>query len=912
MTFCVQLQSPSGWPSNKFSVKVDCNQFTPPSTAPPEIRRAFSALGTLNDGSTMTLSSNALSAPEGGDVTFTVSASPVPPVDTPVIVSVTEEMGEGADRVAREQFLTLVIKAFESSASQTIIAYSDDDALSDGTLVAQIVVGEGYTLGDPSRVTLPLLDDDASTPVVSVSAAAGGTEGESVTFTVTASPAPAADLAVSVTVATTGDLGYGPLPTSVTIPTSGSATVTIATTDDDVDEPDGSVTLTLNAGSDYTVGAPSTETAHVADNDAPVVEEQTGYTVDPDVVARVRELASQTQHGAAHVNRWNRVLLAFGEHDGTGVTGGPMTAAQAQDMADRHSSPVWDEVVAELTALEAASAQTPPPPPTPEVSISAGSGITEGGDAVFTVTASPAPSANLAVSVTVSQSGDYGAATGQRTVTIPTTGSVTLTVGTTDDDADETDGSVTATVNAGSGYTVSSSQGAATVSVSDNDDAPTPVVSVSAGSGVTEGGDAVFTVTANPAPASSLAVSVTVSQSGDYGATTGKRTVTVPTTGSATLTVGTTDDNADEADGSVTATVDAGSGYTVSSTQGAATVAVADNDDAPTPVVSITGGSGITEGGDAVFTVTASPAPASNLAVSVTVSQSGDYGAATGKRTVTVPTTGSATLTVGSTDDSTDETDGSVTATVNAGSGYTVSSSQGAATVAVSDNDATPVVSVSAGGGVTEGGDAVFTVTASPAPAADLAVSVTVSQSGDYGATTGKRTVTVPTSGSATLTVGTTDDNADEADGSVTATVNAGSGYTVSSTQGAATVGVADDDDAAPEVEITVTVEDASAVEGDVLEFRVVLSAASAEEIRVRWYTAPAYHLLDDRAHRSDYQTTEGELVFKPGVTELTGEVWLEQDEDEEPDEYFAVEAYLPGSLVSPDAVGTMTIVDDD
>ena len=74
--------------------------------------------------------------------------------------------------------------------------------------------------------------------------------------------------------------------------------------------------------------------------------------------------------------------------------------------------------------------------------------------------------------MTVSASGDYGASTGQRTVTIPTTGSVTFTVGTTDDSTDETDGSVTATVNAGSAYTVSSTQGAATVSVSDNDDAP--------------------------------------------------------------------------------------------------------------------------------------------------------------------------------------------------------------------------------------------------------------------------------------------------------------------------------------------------------------------------------------------------------------------------------------------------------
>ncbi len=952
---------------------------------------------------------------------------------------------------------------------------------------------------------------NTSVPVISVTADGNVTEGGDATFTVSANPAPAADLDVSVTVSQSDDSGISLEQRTVTIPTAGYATLTVATTNDEVDEPDGSVTVTVDASAnlDYRVSSSQgTAVVVVSDDDG-------GYTVNQGTIARVKELASQTQHGAAHVNRWNRVLLAFGEHDGTGVTGGPMTAAEAQDMADNHSSPVWDLVVVELTALEAAAAQTPPPPPTPEVSISAGSGVTEGGDAAFTVTASPAPTANLDVSVTVSQSGDYGAATGQRTVTVPTTGSVTLTVATTDDTTDETDGSVTATVNAGSGYTVSSTQGAATVAVSDdaastrvvsvsagsgiteggdatftvsanpapaanldvsvtvsqsgdygattgqrtvtvptsgsatftvgttddstdetdgsvtatvnagsgytvsstqgaatadvadNDDPvveeqtgytvdpdvvarvrelasqtqhgtahvnrwnrvllafgehdgtgvtggpmtaaqaqdmadrhsspvwdlvvaeltaleaasaqtppppPTPEVSISAGSGITEGGDATFTVTASPAPAADLAVSVTVSQSGDYGAATGQRTVTIPTTGSATLTVGTTDDTTDETDGSVTATVNAGSGYTVSSTQGAATVGVSDNDDAPTPVVSVTAGSGVTEGGSASFTVSASPAPAANLAVSVTVSQSGDYGATTGKRTVTVPTTGSATLTVGTTDDDADETDGSVTATVNAGSGYTVSSTQGAATVGVSDNDdaPTPVVSVTAGSGVTEGGSASFTVSASPAPAANLAVSVTVSQSGDYGATTGKRTVTVPTTGSATLTVGTTDDDADETDGSVTATVNAGSGYAVSSSQGAATVGVADNDDAAPEVEISVTVEDASAVEGDVLEFRVALSAASTEEIRVQWYTAPAYHLLDDRAHRSDYQTTEGELVFKPGVTELTGEVWLEQDEDEEPDEYFAVEAFLPGSLVSPDAVGTMTIVDDD
>lgn len=78
-----------------------------------------------------------------------------------------------------------------------------------------------------------------------------------------------------------------------------------------------------------------------------------GYTVKAQVIADVKALAAQTQHGFQHVNRWNRVLWAFGEHDGTGVAGGAMTAAQAQQMAAAHSSPVWDDVVTELTNLEA-------------------------------------------------------------------------------------------------------------------------------------------------------------------------------------------------------------------------------------------------------------------------------------------------------------------------------------------------------------------------------------------------------------------------------------------------------------------------------------------------------------------------------------------------------------------------------
>ena len=133
---------------------------------------------------------------------------------------------------------------------------------------------------------------------------------------------------------------------------------------------------------------------------------------------------------------------------------------------------------------------------------------------------------------------------------------------------------------------MSSTSGAATVSVSD-DDLPPPQASITAGSGVTEGGNAVFTITVSPAPAAALTVNLNVSQSGAYiGASdAGSKTVTVPTSGSATYTVATVDDAVDEADGSVKVTLNAGTGYAVSSTSGAATVSVSDDEEPEFPAV---------------------------------------------------------------------------------------------------------------------------------------------------------------------------------------------------------------------------------------------------------------------------------------------------------------------------------------
>ncbi len=843
-------------------------------------------------------------------------------------------------------------------------------------------------------------------PEVSITAGASVTEGGNAEFTVTATPAPQADLPVSVTVSQSGDFGASVGQQTVTIPTTGSATLTIATSDDSTDETDGSVTATVNTGSGYTVSSSqSAGTVAVSDNDAapaptgPVLDAQlesdvrsyaaethhgtlhvnrwkrvleafgleqysdlepttldearvhvdigrprwipvlahmialdavnpqptltppSNPQVDAQVLATARSKAGETHHGAKHANRWKRVLEAFGDADYPNIE--PITAAGAQVYANIWSG--WTPIAAQLRLIEASATTNPPPviptvvippvviPPTPEVNILSSSGGSEGATVSFTISANPAPSANLNVGISVVTTGDFGYGSIPSSVTIPTSGSFTLSITTTDDSVDESDGSVSLTLNSGNGYTVGS-LGSESVNVTDDDVTvapvvvPDPVVSISAGADITEGGNVEFTVTASPSPSAALPVSVTISQNGDFGASTGSRTVTIPTSGSITLSIATSDDSTDESDGSVTATVNSGSGYTVSSSQSSGTVAVSDNDVPPTPVVSISAGNAVTEGGNVEFTVTASPRPTGDLDVEVTISQSGDFGASTGSRTVTIPTSGSITLSIATSDDSADESDGSVTATLVDGAAYDLGSSK-TGTVAVSDNDVTPVVSISAGNAITEGGNVEFTVTASPSPTSNLPVSVTVSQSGDFGATTGSRTVTIPTSGSATLTIATSDDSADESDGSVTATVNTGNGYTVSSSQGAGTVDVSDNDDAPPTQQLPeVSVADASDIEGSwYLAFVVTLSEASDETVTVEY---------DIRAGTAtngvDYAIGNLKVIFWPGWTWAHAGVNIYDDSRREADETLTLILTEADGAVITDGTATGTILDDD
>ncbi len=823
-------------------------------------------------------------------------------------------------------------------------------------------------------------------PEVSISAAAGRiTEGEDATFTVTVEPAPDAPLDVKVHVvapaAAGGVVNRQHLGTrTVNVGTTGSATFTIPTVDDASWDANGMLGATVDFGDGYRRSAfGSFASVNIANNDLP-----------PPPPVQLKGISDTTAtiawkpqgDGATYLVVWHKA------HSGIPVLTEVTTTETQYEITGLDPGSYYTvSVLAGGTQLRVMTVKTlaagaapktftvdfeTPDPNTsvPVISVTADGDVTEGAPASFTVTANPAPDADLDVSVTVAAEGDYGAAVGQRTVTIPVAGHVTVTVATTDDQDGEAGGSVTVTVDAdadGGDYLVSPTQGAATVAVADDDgpdysdyqtvvdllidvrDNPpntrmrnnaahiykwnrvlaaighptsvpampaseihdnaarwpdsafhaasvyltsleqprgqgqqqTPEISISAGGGVTEGGDAVFTLTAGPAPAADLDVTVTVTQSGDYGATTGQRTVTVPTSGAVTFTVATTDDQADETDGSVTATLNAGSDYTVSATQGAATVAVADNDDPPRT------GTDYQTVVNTLIKVRDNPPNTRMRNNPAHILKWNRVLAAIGYDS------GETAMPASEIHDNAAKWPHSP---FKAASDY-LRSQEG-------QGQQQPEVNISGGSAVSEGGSVSFTLTASPAPTALLDVSVTISVTGDFGVTAGTRTVTIPTSGSATLTLATTDDQADEADGTVTATLATGSGYTIGS-QSSQTADVADNDDPPPMAVPVVNIAGGGGVtEGDAASFTLTASPAPASNLSVRVTVTAS----------GDYGITTGtRTVTVPASGTATFTVATSSDQTDEADGSVTV-TLIDGTTydLGTSKTATVAVADDD
>ena len=347
---------------------------------------------------------------------------------------------------------------------------------------------------------------------------------------------------------------------------------------------------------------------------------------------------------------------------------------------------------------------------------------------------------------------------------------------------------------------------------------PTPVITISSSGGdrITEGGTAYFVITANPPPTSPITVNIGVTETGQFGA---NGAVTVAITRARTeYAITTSDDETDEDDGSVAATVQTGSGYTVGGTASSATVEVTD-DDAPEPDSESNGIPQDSSTGTSEQTADQVPEPPLEKYAALVKSFYDRITARSGHGDGPAGGWNKRFLKAMGHPEYVDYPQDAVTAAraqelydhggpgantawagtveaINYANNYTPPTPTPSPTPTPTPTP-TPVVSISGGSDVVEGAAVSFTLSVSPAPTAALPVTVAITSSGAYGVSTGSQTVTVPTSGTKAFTVATTGDDVDEPDGSVTATVGGGADYDVGAAS-TATVAVADDDDPPP------------------------------------------------------------------------------------------------------------------
>ncbi|MDE0278418.1 MAG: hypothetical protein OYH76_21185 [Defluviicoccus sp.] len=459
-----------------------------------------------------------------------------------------------------------------------------------------------------------------------------------------------------------------------------------------------------------------------------------------------------------------------------------------------------------------------------------------------------------------------------------------------------------------------------------------PVLTLAGGPAVTEGTAATFTVTATPAPAEGETLLVNIGVADAPGAdflaadVEGENGFWEFAGGAATrtFTLATVPDTVDEPSGPVTVTIRPRSGnpktYTVGDPASASVTVNDDDDTAAVPTVTVSAGSAVTEGAGAEFTVSAAPAPTADLTVHLTVADdaASDFVASTdeGAKTVVIGANqASATYTVDTEDDSTDEANGAVAVTVAASKAtpadYAVGT-QASASVTVNDDDpppATPTVRLSASAySASEGDAASLTVHIAPRRGAATALGLTCAHgtaaAGDYAAC--PASVTIPANAAAhTFTVQTTEDTTAEPDETFTVTLATAPAGVAIGSPATATVTITDDD-----AEPVVTIAPGDAVtEGTAATFTVTASRASASAlpVSVTVAEAPGANFLastDERTHT---------VTLAAGETSKVLTVATSPDNDDEPNGPVTATladgtGYAPGTP----ATASVAVADDD
>ena len=554
--------------------------------------------------------------------------------------------------------------------------------------------------------------------------------------------------------------------------------------------------------------------------------------------------------------------------------------------------------------------------PQPKLSI-VDTTVVEGGTAQFTVRLSPASEQTVTVryrtaSETAVAGRDFDTASGTLTFT-PGNRRQSIAVPTREDDLDEPNETFTVRLNNAIGATLE--DGSATGTIVDDDvsvSVPPPTLSI-VDATVVEGETARFAVRLSPASEQTVTVSYrtvggTAAAGQDFDAASGTLTF-APGNRRQSIAVPTRDDALDEPDETFLVTLSNPSGATLE--DGSATGTIIDDDvPVPPPTLSIADAT-VVEGETARFAVGLSRASEQTVTVRYrtaggTATEGTDYDRASGTHTF-APGETEKTILVQTHEDALDEPDETLFVELSNPIGATLEDGSATGTI-IEYDESVPLPKLSiADTTAVEGETARFTVRLSPAREQTVTVSYrtasgTAVAGRDFDTAFGTLTF-APGNRRQSIAVPTREDDLDEPNETFTVRLNNAIGATLE--DASATGAIVDDDVPVPPP--TLSIADATVVEGETARFAVRLSPASEQTVTVSYRTVGG-----TAAAGQDFDAASGTLTFAPGNTRQSIAVPTRDDALDEPDETFLVTLSNPSGATLEDGSATGTIIDDD
>ena len=618
---------------------------------------------------------------------------------------------------------------------------------------------------------------------------------------------------------------------------SRSALLTISTEDDRIDEPDGEVTASLVASANYQVNqSAASATIGVTDGDVlPILylSAVSGEsTINESVSARFRLRAARAPSlpitVKINVSQTGNVL-AGSEGDTTFVLAAKQLIKIVEIATDDDETfeidgsitvRLLDDDITPVTYTVTTNSERQSgtvqvldddTPSVPVVSIAAlTTSVDESNTAQFRLTTTTTSSLPITVRYNKSISGGVfdGFSEDSSTIVLANSAESILDISTEDDRTNEPDATITITIlgddNTTPTYAISPVIANQSAKVTVIDDDPLPEFGIAGTTGAKLEPDAArFRLWTTTAASDPVSVRINVTQTGNVlSSLAGEITAIMPAGERQTyFEIATEDDEIAESNGSITVTLLADNNtpesYTLTSRTYRRSATVEIYDDDTTPTITIANATAVTEGTDtnATFAITTSHAVRDTRTVNIAIS-----GATSFIQSGQIPTSITLTryslrtaLRIPIEDDEIDEADGTITVTISAptnANDYQIGTPS-SAQVSVSDNDEPasppanlPIVTVTTNTSYTVEGSGVPArfATTQIAPVNGLIVRYRKSHSGDFFPSTFSGSDTVKILAGETFTklrFATVDDSIEEADGSVTITLEEGHGYRI-------------------------------------------------------------------------------------------------------------------------------------